>query len=225
MNSPIIARWILRYVLRKESRNHRLGDFEEAFQFIIHKEGKLKAWRWYWFQVLKSIPILINSSIYGSSSMFTNYLKIAFRNIKNHKGYSFIIISGLTVSLALGFLIIQILSIYYSYDEFHENKDRIYRIVTHQTTQKGETDLASAPLPIATSLSRDCPGIEKVVRIKTIFNLSVINKTQKFPIDSYIVDPEFLSIFDFELEYGNSNTALTKPYSIILELEQSKKFF
>jgi len=225
IKSPFLASWLLKRCAKYDLDKSLNGDFDEEYYQIAKEKGKFSAWCWYWFHLLRSLPFILKDSTYWSFAMFTNYLKIALRNIKNHKGYSFIIISGLTVSLALGFLIIQILSVYYSYDEFHINKDRIYRVVTQQKTEKGDTDLASAPLPLASSILQDCPGIEKVVRIKTVFNLSVINKTQKFPIHSYIVDSDFLTIFDFELEYGDRFTALTKPYSIILELEQSQKFF
>lgn len=222
---PLLASWLLKRCAKYDSDKSLNGDFDEEYFEIVQNRGEISAWCWYWFHLFRSLPFILKDSTYWSFAMFANYLKIALRNIKNHKGYSFIIISGLTVSLALGFLIIQILSVYYSYDEFHENKDRIYRVITHRTTEKGERTLASAPPPIAASISQDCPGVEKIVRIKTVFNLSVINKTQKFPIHSYIVDPDFLTIFDFELEYGDRFTALTKPYSIILELEQSQKFF
>ena len=225
LKPPFLASWFLKRFAKYDIDKSLNGDFDEEFFEITQEKGNIAAWSWYWFHFFRSVPFILKDSTYWSFAMFTNYFKIAIRNIKNHKGYSFIIISGLTVSLALGFLIIQILSVYYSYDEFHENKDRIYRIVTHQTTEKGDIDLASTPLPLASSILQDCPGIEKVVKIKTMFNLSVINKTQKYPIHSYFVDPDFLTIFDFELEYGDRFTALTKPYSIILELEQSQKFF
>ena len=61
MKPPVFAQFLLKYILKKEDRFHRLGDFEEVFQYTTEKEGKFFAWRWYWFQVITFIPEMIKN--------------------------------------------------------------------------------------------------------------------------------------------------------------------
>jgi len=60
--------------------------------------------------------------------MIKNYLKIALRNLRKHKGYTFINITGLAVGLACCLLIVLFVRDELSYDRYHDNADRIYRI-------------------------------------------------------------------------------------------------
>lgn len=60
--------------------------------------------------------------------MFKNYFKLGFQNIIRHKGFSFINIAGLALGLALFILVALYVQFELSFDRFHENQDRIYRI-------------------------------------------------------------------------------------------------
>ncbi|PWT95222.1 MAG: hypothetical protein C5B52_18275, partial [Bacteroidetes bacterium] len=62
--------------------------------------------------------------------MFKNYLKTAIRNLRRNKGYAFINIIGLTVGIAAFLLIFLVIKYETSFDNFHKNRDRIYRVVT-----------------------------------------------------------------------------------------------
>ena len=92
--------------------------------------------------------------------MLKNYFHITFRNITKNKGYSFIIIFGLALSLSLSLLITQMIYNFTRFDRFHENKDRIYRVVTTRTGEKWTEDFATAPFPMVSALTDDVPGIE-----------------------------------------------------------------
>ncbi|UCH93591.1 MAG: ABC transporter permease, partial [Candidatus Aminicenantes bacterium] len=73
--------------------------------------------------------------------MIKNYLKIAFRNIKRHKGYSFINIAGLAIGMACCILMVVYITSELGFDRYHENADRIYRLCHHSNI--GGTDLTS----------------------------------------------------------------------------------
>ena len=66
---PRLGEWILQHCLGYEDRQHRLGDFEEVFQYTAESEGRLCALRWYWWQVLRSIPELVRNSFVIESSI------------------------------------------------------------------------------------------------------------------------------------------------------------
>ena len=135
---PGLGEWILRQSLRNDVSNHRLGDFEEAFQDVASIRGRMHAWRWYWCQIFRSVPEFVIQSIYWSGAMFKNYLKIAVRNIGKYRGYSFINITGLALGLACCILILLWIQDELSYDRFHENSNTIYRVVEDQLNQDSD---------------------------------------------------------------------------------------
>ena len=99
--------------------------------------------------------------------MFKNYFRIAWRNIKRHKGYSFINIVGLAIGMAVCILILLYVQYELSYDNFNEHKDRIFRIqrqwLNADGSLRGEfSSLAPSFIPL---LEKEFPEMEHVVRI------------------------------------------------------------
>ena len=94
--------------------------------------------------------------------MLKSYLKIVLRNIKRHKGYSFINIAGLAISMACCILIILYIYSELNYDRYHENADRIYRLGTNFDVGKMHANSAVSNHPIGPTLSRDYPEVLNV---------------------------------------------------------------
>jgi len=202
-----------------------MGDLEEAFHAIHSEKGGVFASLWFWIQVFGCFPRYFSNLLYWRIMMLNNYFKIAFRNLWKHKSHSVINIVGLTVSLALGFLLLQVIQTFYIHDEFHENKDRIYRIITHRNDAGREDDYASAPLSLATKLSDECPGIERVVRMKRGLGGYASYQSLSLYMGSICCDSEFFKTFSFELTAGDPSTALEVPNSIVLTQEMAERFF
>ncbi|MCK5078082.1 MAG: ABC transporter permease [Calditrichia bacterium] len=222
---PKFANWLLKKTLRQYHQASALGDLEEEFDFICDESDISSAKKWYWKQVFKSIPHFINHLIYWSMAMIKNYFKITLRNLKRKKTFSIINIGGLAISLSLSLLIIQILFSMYSSDRFHENKERIYRVVTYQPVgDPNFRDIANAPMPLASEL-KSMPEVAEVVKIKRGFSGNVVFKDTKLSLSGYYTGPSFLKTFNFKLESGNPETVLNKPFSIVLTKEAAIKFF
>ncbi len=221
---PKIASWALKITNRKKNRDIVLGDFEEFFNEIYEESGTFNAYAWYWKQSLKSIPRFILTTIYWRITMFKNYVKIALRNIVKHKVFSLVNITGFAISLSLCLLVIQTIFSIYSSDRFHENKDRIFRVITSSANKNRVSNLATAPLPLAEEL-KVFPEIETVVRIKKNFGGYAVSRGKKFPVQGYYTDKEFFKVFSFELESGDPGSALSSPYSVVLSKELALKFF
>src|SRR5580658_6973792 len=103
--------------------------------------------------------------------MFQNYLKIAWRNLRKHKIYSFINIIGLAVGIATSLLIFLVIRYEVSYDGYQSKKDRIFRVVNANTRRStGEVDryISSVPLPLPGVLRQELPEIEKVAGVWNI---------------------------------------------------------
>jgi hypothetical protein len=104
-NPPFIPNVLLKMLLKGESFYEFTDDIYEVYQHMIDCGTKRKARVWYWFRVIESIPSLILDNIYWRSTMLINYLKIALRNFRRHKGYSVINMAGFAIGMACCLLI------------------------------------------------------------------------------------------------------------------------
>jgi len=223
---PQIAESLLKYFLKKEDRNHRLGDFEEVFQTIAQSSGWLSASKWYWTQFIRSTPDLIVNSIYWSFAMFMNYLKITLRNLNKHKVYTFIKISGVAISLAACFLILKYVNFELSFDMFHENIDNLYRL-TNDRYQEGELiqhGVITYP-SVAKTMASDYPEVVNFSRLDTSSRAYISRDEEGFDESVLFADSAFFSMFSFPLITGDEKTALTEPYSILLSESDAEKYF
>jgi len=157
--------------------------------------------------------------------MFKNYLKIAFRNIRRQKGYSFINIASLAVGLSCCILILLYIRYELSYDKYHSDSRYIYRVVREY---QGEPNwYNSSEHPLAASLKEDFPEVIKATRVKKNDEVGVVEyNSKRFNEEGiYFVDQDFLEIFTFPLVSGDIHTALKEPFSVILTQEMAEKYF
>ncbi|SFN87738.1 putative ABC transport system permease protein [Chitinophaga sp. YR627] len=157
--------------------------------------------------------------------MLKNYLKIAWRNIRKQKFYSFINILGLTIGMTCCFLIFIYVRFELSYDKFHEKKENIYRVVTDvkTPTEVIEADITSAPM--GPNLKADYPEVKSAVRV--YFTQMLVNVgDNKYQEDKLALpDSTFFEVFTFPLVSGNPKTALNEPFSVVLTESKAKKYF
>ncbi|HKR06269.1 MAG TPA: ABC transporter permease [Bacteroidia bacterium] len=158
--------------------------------------------------------------------MFTNYFKIALRNIWRNKTFSAINLVGLSVSMSLGMLIILIVKEQYTFDNFHHDSDRVYRVNTRAIKVKGYMeDYASAPLPLGNALNDNYSFTENIVRVNRYFNGEASHGNVTVPMNGLVVDPSFLEVFNFPLQKGNPAAALGKPNDLVLTQKAAGKIF
>ncbi len=151
--------------------------------------------------------------------MLTNYIKIALRNILRNKGFSFINIFGLAIGVALFTLIMLYVRHEYSFDQFHENKDRIYRLETSEWGIVGPA--------FGTDLKTHFPEIENSVRIDAReHNPVVAIGENRFRLEHMILaDPSLFEVFTFPLLHGDTQTVLSDPFSIVLTESTAQRLF
>ena len=215
---------ILGRLLRSSVRESALQDFDEQFAQIKRRRGTLIATLWFGVQVLFLIPSAIKDSFYWSAAMFRNYLKIALRNIRRHKGYSFINIAGLAIGMACTILIMLWIQDELSYDRFHENENNIYRVIVED--EQGLQSAGTCPIPLAPHLKQTYPEVLDSTRFCNGFQKFLIEFDERiFSEEIGIVDPSFLTTFTFPLLRGDPQTALEDPYSLIMTEKLAKKYF
>lgn len=118
----------LRLIVSWKYNEAIVGDCIEHFRERAQKKGKVKARFWLLFLFITSLPDFAKKSVFWSGEMILNYLKLTFRNIKRHKSFSFINLTGLAVGLVCSVLIFLWVQGELSFDRFHKKADRIHRV-------------------------------------------------------------------------------------------------
>jgi putative ABC transport system permease protein len=160
--------------------------------------------------------------------MFTNFFKLAFRNIRKNKAFSTINMLGLTIGLASCILIGLYVFNELSFDHFNHGYARIYRI-NKITNEKGKQSSRNGITPgqLAPALEQELPDIEHAARFRPWFNdMLVSNDTVRILLkDVAFADAAFMEVFDFPLISGNKLTALTEPFTAVITATTAEKYF
>lgn len=157
--------------------------------------------------------------------MLKNYLKIALRNLVKNKGYSAINILGLAIGMAVALLIGLWVRYEWSFDDFHENRAHIARVMkktyfnNHRGTQNG------IMLPLATELRTNFSEVKYVSRVDWGDKHSLVTGDEKLSRQGHYVDPDFLKMFTFPFIKGSAEQVLKDPYSIVLTESLAKAMF
>lgn len=159
--------------------------------------------------------------------MLKNYFKIALRNLRRNKLFSFINISGLAVGLSVCILILFYVRFERSFDQFNTKENRIYRVWTRMKTPEGQTHLSAAsPMPLGKALKENIPGVVAYTRLYVFQDLvKTTADVEGHPGRIMMADPDFFRIFDFKLLRGNRKTVFSKPNSIVLTPGMASRFF
>jgi len=158
--------------------------------------------------------------------MLSNYLKIAWRNIRKQKGYSFINIFGLAVGIASCIIIMLFVFDELSYDRFYPNSDRIYRLSVKTFINNNLENTARSAAPVGPVLLSEFPEVEAMTRVRNYGAPVFYYKDKVFSEERvFRVDSSFFDIFHINFIKGNPNTALSKAGNIVLTESMAKKYF
>ena len=166
--------------------------------------------------------------------MLRNYFKTAFRTLVRHLNYTIINVAGLTVGIAVCMMIFVIIQYQTSFDTYHSNRNRVYRVLTeHRSTDAANIPYSKdVPFPLPNALKTSFPQIEKVAPIFASSNDQILvtdenGKTlQQFiePKGVFFTEPSFFELFDFPLLAG-TYTSLQEPNNVLLSKATAEKYF
>ncbi|OFX85809.1 MAG: hypothetical protein A2W99_05435 [Bacteroidetes bacterium GWF2_33_16] len=158
--------------------------------------------------------------------MIKNYLLSAFRNILRYKGFSFINIFGLAISMSVCMLIIVIIIDQFKYDDFVPNQDRLYRVESIDNMSKyAVRNFASTTYPLYSELITKYSLVENAAIINNRLDGSGIYNDKRFRINGFYVNESFLNMFEFELTKNSFTNPFEEAFSIILTDEIAQKYF
>lgn len=161
--------------------------------------------------------------------MIYNYLKIALRNLTKYKFISFINLFGLTIGLTCCFLIFTYILHELSYDKYHINADRVYRITrsfNNPETGAKSLNLSTIAPPFGPLLLNDFKEIEIMTRTLQAGGTALRHQDKMFNEPNlYFADEKFFDVFKVNVIRGNSKKALEGPFSLMLTDEMARKYF
>jgi len=159
--------------------------------------------------------------------MLKNYIKVAYRQLKRYKTYTYINIFGLATGVACCLFITLYVADELSYDKFFDNADRIYRI--NSDVKYGGTELY---LPVSSDmigplLKQDYPQVEEYARVFISKSDEYIKKGNDYISENRIIyaDSTFFRLFNFSVVSGSLNKALSEINSVILTESIARKYF
>jgi len=157
--------------------------------------------------------------------MWQNYIKTAFRNLVRHRSYTLMNILGLSFGLAIFIALALYIQFELSFDNFHENADRLYRIEQIMNAGGRIERMTGTPTPLWKALKDEFPEIETSMRlVESQIKLTDV-EGKAFNVNAYYVEEDFLKAFTFPLLKGNVNDVLIDPQSVVLTKKTAKKLF
>lgn len=206
-----------------------LGDLAEYKEGLIAKP-KWKRKVFYWFHVLNflkpwSLKRFEGSQKLNQYGMFKNYFKTSLRSIKTNALFSSINIIGLAISMSVGILMILLLSELNSFDDFHEDRENIYRVTSNKFMYGQELDMGSSSYFVGDEVGKRIPGIENRVIIREGVSADVRVDAGLIHLSGLYSTPGFFEVFSFKLKQGNPETVLNGPNKIVLTSSIAIKLF
>ncbi len=224
-SQPFFGKKILHTIIPHYEQEALLGDFDEIYLELIKRKGKLFAFLWYWRQIAILIPSFIKNSLCWSAQMIMNYLKITFRNIRRHKGYSFINIAGLAIGITASVLMLLWVQDEWNFDRFHTNANELYRVLL-DPLEASTTHEAVSPPVLAEMMKANFPEVVNTTRVSTSGTLLFKHGDKAFYEGGGIfADTTFFEMFSFPFILGDPSTAFSELRSIVITEDMAFKYF
>ncbi|WP_114939136.1 ABC transporter permease [Mucilaginibacter endophyticus] len=166
------------------------------------------------------------------SHMIKNYFKIAFRGFWRHKLFTLINIIGLSIGISAFLAIYFIVHYDFTFDKFHKDSDRIYRVVMNISFQGHKNYSSGVFGPLAGAIKSQATGIEEITPLYALSSHFVYidkdkNAQKRFKdVDKIaLVDQQYLKIFNYVWLAGSSQHALDAPGQVVLTSQQARLYF
>lgn len=158
--------------------------------------------------------------------MLKNYFTVALRNLRKHSFYSFINVAGLSIGLAICFVIVLFVRNELSYDKHFANAERLYRINSEIKFGGNHYNMLYTPPAMAAAMVDEIPEVEATVRFRERGSYLVKRDVENIKEDRVIwADKDFFKVFSVPVLAGNPATALAEPNSIAISKRIANKFF
>ena len=236
---PKIPLRFLRWFCRPDLLKYIEGDLIELFEENVEQKSLIIARLLFVWEVVKLFrPGVIRSFVKVdkilSSSLASHYLKMTFRGFARDKSNAIINVLGLSIGFAAALVIYLYVSNELSYDQFHHESENIYRL--SQEWKRNEETISHEAFTwsgLGEEAKNQIPGLKEIVRVHSVKHLGaeslIISNQEKhqnfFESEILYVDVGFLDVFNFPLDYGEKEAALSSQNSVLISKEHALKYF
>jgi predicted permease len=157
--------------------------------------------------------------------MMTNNFKVAFRQLKKNKGYSFLNIFGLSLGIACAMFILLWVNDEFQYNRFHKNFQDLYQVMENQTYEGKTYTFSALPGKFGKAIKDELPEIKYSARAdwgsQVLFSVGEKSIYER----GYFTDADFLKMFSFKLIKGDTTRILKDPTSVVITDKMAERFF
>ena len=225
-----------RWFCHADLRKYIEGDLMELYQERLENYGKRRAD----IKFIADVLLLFRPGIIKSARphqnfnkfiMYKSYFKIGWRHLLNDKWYSLINIAGLAVGICASIIIYLITSYEFSFDRFHPDGDRIFRITGESQRPNGDKQFLNSPISDVAGFQYSIPGFEAKAALFFIDGkVGIVNdsgqvKNFNSRHKTIVTEPGYFDIFNYKWLAGNPKNALNEPNRIVLTQNAAKIYF
>jgi len=232
---PRLAQRFFSWYCRNHLHDSILGDLDEQFyQHQIRHGTPYAKWQ-YWLEVFRFVnrftlkrEALPYSHHPYTSGMLKSNIFSSLRFFKKNLGFTFINVVGLTLGLSSFLLILFFVQHERSFDQFHLNKEQVYRInFAYQDNAGNTTTLVNSPPALAPGIREGkFPEVGKISRLRYAMNgLFSQGDIQYYESRGFFADSLFLEVLPFSMIAGDPNLALDQPNSVVITQTLANKYF
>ena len=150
-------------------------------------------------------------------SLTGNYLKTALRLLKRNPLYTVINVVGLSVSLAVCIMILLFVHFHLSFDNFHENADRIYVVLGERTTERGHQIFQANLTPMGEAIRDRFPQVEATARTCRFWEATILKDGIAIPEERVrYTEPDLFAIFNYRFLEGSREHPFNGPDSVVI---------
>ncbi len=157
--------------------------------------------------------------------MVKNIIKTAFRVFWKERGYSLLNILGLTVGICASLMLFLYIQDEYAVNKFHENTDRIYRVMEHQHYSHDIFTTNANPGPLKDAFKEELPEVEYIAQVTWQQERLFIVDNQSFKETGRVASEDFFKVFSFPFVEGSAEGALVAPDVAYLSASFAEKMF
>ena len=233
-DNPPPPRWVDRFLERfcaPHLREEVLGDLHERYHRDVRRLGARQARRRYPREGLSYLRFSVFKRPKARHpqplpfDMIRNYLTIAFRNLQKQKRFAVLNLAGLTLGITGALVILLIVQFERSYDTFHPEAGRLYRVLSGTP---GQADNPGTPHGLRGVLEREFAEVEKTAAAFKLnperTQLEIDHQLTREPYVCFVT-PSFFELFAFRWLQGSPQTSLSEPGQVVIDEEMARKYF
>ncbi len=233
---PRLLMRIFLWFCHEELRKYIEGDLIELYRERVEMLGRFKANG----RFIIDVCLLFRPGIIGFSKntyvsnpfgMYKNHVKVGVRNLWKDRFYTTINLFGLSIGLSFSYLVLLLVNYEFSFENFYEEKDHIYRLGVHYNIGGQEDSYSNVPRPMGPAFKEEFPEVVEYTRVAGVNGLSTHTSNLKYDEQYFlsekifVADSSFFHVFDTRLIRGEKSTVLNRPYTIVLSERLAKTIF